>query len=56
VVLAELGDAIGQGFPADESAEVTNPLVFVDGSLNTSFEVDGPAFVEPEVFPAGAAL
>jgi hypothetical protein len=28
----------------------------VNGSLDASFQVDSPAFVEPEVLPASAAL
>ena len=56
VVFAELSDAVRQRFPTDESTEITNSLVVVDGSLDTSFQIDSPAFVEPEVLPAGAAL
>jgi hypothetical protein len=56
VVFTKLGDAVRQGFPADESAEIADPLVVVNSSLDTSLQVDSPAFVEPEVLPAGAAL
>jgi hypothetical protein len=56
VVFTELGDAVRQGLPANESTEIADPLVVVDGSLDASFQVDSPAFVEPEVLPAGAAL
>lgn len=56
VVFTELGDAVRQGLPADKSAEIADPLVVVDSSLDASFQVDSPAFVEPEVLPASAAL
>jgi hypothetical protein len=56
VVLAKLGDAVRKSLPANESTKVTDPLVFVNSSLNTSFEVNSPSLVEPEVFPASAAL
>lgn len=56
VVFTELGDAVRQRFPTDESTEITDPLVVVDGGLDTSFQIDSPAFVEPEVLPAGTAL
>ena len=55
VVFAELGDGVGQGFPADDGGEVAVLVAAVDFALDAAFEVDGPAFVEPEVFPGGVA-
>ena len=51
---AELGNGVFEGVPADEGGEVevggVGGLV-VDEGLDAAFDVSGPAFVEPEVFP-----
>jgi hypothetical protein len=55
MLLAELVDAVAECFPADDGAEVAVLLPFfpvaVERGEDAAFEVDGPAFVQPEVLP-----
>ena len=48
--LAKKVDAVAQSLPPDDGGEVPMGLS-VDGCLDTSFEIDCPAFIEPEVLP-----
>ena len=52
MVVAELVYAVLEGLPADYSGEVTPCIASMNVSLDASLEVSGPAFIEPEVFPA----
>lgn len=50
VVISEVLNGIYQGFPSNDGREVAVSFA-VNGSQNSSFEIDGPAFIQPEVFP-----
>lgn len=54
MVLAEFAHGIAKRLPSDDGREI--PIGFpVDGGLDPAFEIGGPAFVEPEMFPRGVA-
>ena len=53
VVFAKLGNAVTERFPADDGAEVAVFFAAVDRSLQSALEICRPAFVQPEVLPAG---
>jgi hypothetical protein len=50
VVVSKVFDGVSQGFPSNDGREVAVGLA-VNSSQDPSFEVDGPTFIQPEMFP-----
>ena len=50
VVVSEVLNGISEGFPSNDSREMAVSFA-MNGSQDSSFEVDGPTFIQPEVLP-----